>query len=66
VAELVDGARLESVYTSKGYHGFESHPLRKTYFCPVHAGHFYFKGIAMNSGALQEKEKWEAPAKNPV
>lgn len=28
MAELVDGARLESVYTSKGYHGFESHPLR--------------------------------------
>jgi biopolymer transport protein ExbB len=28
VAELVDGARLESVYTPKAYHGFESHPLR--------------------------------------
>ena len=28
VAELVEGARLESVYTSKGYRGFESHPLR--------------------------------------
>jgi biopolymer transport protein ExbB len=32
VAELVDGARLESVYTPKGYHGFESHPLR-LYIC---------------------------------
>jgi hypothetical protein len=28
MAELVDGARLESVYTPKAYHGFESHSLR--------------------------------------
>lgn len=27
----VEGARLESVYTSKGYRGFESHPIRH---CP--------------------------------
>ncbi len=26
---VVEGARLESVYTSKGYRGFESRPLRK-------------------------------------
>ena len=26
---VVEGARLESVYTSKGYRGFESHSLRK-------------------------------------
>ncbi len=32
VAELVDGARLESVYTPKAYHGFESHPLRTLNF----------------------------------
>ena len=32
MAELVDGARLESVYTPKGYHGFESHPLRTILF----------------------------------
>ena len=25
---MVEGARLESVYTSKGYRGFESRPLR--------------------------------------
>ena len=25
---MVEGARLESVYTSKGYRGFESHSLR--------------------------------------
>ncbi len=25
---VVEGARLESVYTSKGYRGFESHSLR--------------------------------------
>ena len=25
---VVEGARLEIVYTSKGYRGFESHPLR--------------------------------------
>ena len=28
VAELVEGARLEIVYISKGYRGFEYHPLR--------------------------------------
>jgi hypothetical protein len=26
---VVEGARLESVYTSKAYRGFESHPLRQ-------------------------------------
>ena len=26
---MVEGARLESVYTPKGYHEFESHRLRK-------------------------------------
>jgi hypothetical protein len=26
---VVEGARLESVYTPKGYRGFESHSLRK-------------------------------------
>jgi hypothetical protein len=26
---VVEGARLESVYTSKGYRGFESRPLRQ-------------------------------------
>lgn len=25
----VEGARLESVYTSKAYRGFESHPIRQ-------------------------------------
>ena len=25
---VVEGARLESVYTSKAYRGFESHPIR--------------------------------------
>jgi hypothetical protein len=29
VRELVESARLESVCTSKGYRGFESHPLRQ-------------------------------------
>ena len=29
MSELVEGARLESVYTSKGYRGFESHFLRQ-------------------------------------
>ena len=29
MSELVEGARLESVYTSKGYRGFESPSLRK-------------------------------------
>ena len=43
MAELVDGARLESVYTSKGYHGFESHSLRQTrVYAPPKAGHFFF------------------------
>ena len=27
---MVEGARLESVYTSKAYRGFESHPLRQS------------------------------------
>ena len=27
----VEGARLESVYTSKAYRGFESLPLRQTF-----------------------------------
>ena len=26
---MVEGARLESEYTSKTYHGFESHTLRQ-------------------------------------
>ena len=29
---MVEGARLESEYTSKAYRGFESHPLRHTVF----------------------------------
>ena len=29
---MVEGARLESVYTSKAYRGFESHPLRQLLF----------------------------------
>ena len=29
VVRVVEGARLESVYTSKGYRGFESLTLRK-------------------------------------
>ena len=27
----VEGARLESAYTSKAYRGFESHPIRHTF-----------------------------------
>ena len=32
VLELVGGARLESVYTPKVYHGFESRSLRDSLF----------------------------------
>ncbi len=34
---MVEGARLESVYTPKGYRGFESRPLRflKAAFLPT-------------------------------
>ena len=37
---MVEGARLESVYTSKAYRGFESHPLRHRAFRsgPIPAG----------------------------
>src|SRR5690606_31863889 len=31
---VVEGARLESVYTAKPYRGFESHPLRHRRRCP--------------------------------
>ena len=31
---VVEGARLESVYTSKAYRGFESHPLRQLGYFP--------------------------------
>jgi hypothetical protein len=37
---VVEGARLESVYTSKGYPGFESQSLRKPAKRPT--GRFYF------------------------
>lgn len=30
---VVEGARLESAYTPKGYRGFESHSLRGVLFC---------------------------------
>ena len=36
---MVEEARLESVYTSKGYHGFESRSLRKIKACDI-AGFF--------------------------
>ena len=29
---MVEGARLESVYTPQGYRGFESHPLCKFFY----------------------------------
>ena len=32
MVEMVEGARLESEYTSKAYHGFESHTLRQRKF----------------------------------
>ena len=30
-ARVVEEARLESVYTSKAYHGFESRPFREVF-----------------------------------
>jgi hypothetical protein len=45
---VVEGARLESVYTSKGYRGFESLTLRnqenKTQACKGFAFYFAFEG----------------------
>ena len=39
---VVEGARLESVYTPKGYRGFESPSLRKSKM-PGKAGYFILK-----------------------
>ena len=41
---MVEGARLESVYTSKGYRGFESLSLRKE-MIPRHRRGFLFLSI---------------------
>ena len=38
---MVEGARLESVYTSKGYRGFESLSLRKSVKLPSATSYFY-------------------------
>ena len=32
---MVEGARLESVYTPQAYRGFESHPLRKIKYISI-------------------------------
>ena len=32
---VVEGARLESVYTPQAYRGFESHPLRKIKYISI-------------------------------
>ena len=42
---MVEGARLESVYTSKGYRGFESLTLRIKNKCPTPAGHFFWQAV---------------------
>ncbi len=41
---VVEGARLESVYTPKGYHEFESHRLRQSKTkCRPQSGIFLFQ-----------------------
>ena len=43
---VVEGARLESVYGSKGHRGFESHPLNKKPVSMLEAGFFnWFKRL---------------------
>lgn len=38
---MVEGARLESVYSPKGYRGFESHPLNEKPVSLLETGFFY-------------------------
>ena len=45
VVRVVEGARLESVYTSKGYRGFESLTLRKENLLSVAQEIFLFLSV---------------------
>ena len=52
---MVEGARLESEYTSKTYHGFESHTLRQISFPTsgfTACGFFAFMTIESCPGVL--------------
>ena len=48
VVRAVEGARLESVYTPKGYRGFESLTLRKTSNVPALCGEFLFSACVLD------------------
>jgi hypothetical protein len=50
---VVEGARLESVYTSKAYRGFESLPVRSWEPNPAPAA--YHKGSALPFGYPREQ-----------
>ncbi|MFM1898816.1 MAG: hypothetical protein RL577_1056, partial [Bacteroidota bacterium] len=55
---VVEGARLESVYTPKAYRGFESLPLCKTLQSPDEIGAFFmFKGQAKYTCAQPEEHE---------
>ena len=62
---MVEGARLESVYSPKGYRGFESHPLSK--IPRFHAGNgvFAFLGDTLRDKWRVEEDRifllvWQA------
>jgi hypothetical protein len=46
MSELAEGARLEIVYTSKGYLGFESPSLRQKIKAPTRGGFFKTRGAS--------------------
>ena len=49
---MVEGARLESEYTSKAYRGFESHPLRHWFPYRVIRGHALRETTSQMAGSL--------------
>jgi hypothetical protein len=53
---VVEGARLESVYTPQGYRGFESLPLCKENDAPD-MGAFLFEGVVKRSFSLSAETK---------
>ncbi len=61
---MVEGARLESVYRSKAYRGFESRPLRKQKLKAPRRG-FFVSDLPMHAclqkaGLKQKRERSEA------
>ena len=61
---MVEGARLESVYRSKAYRGFESRPLRKQKLKAPRGGFFVselpMQACLHKAGQKQKRERSEA------